>query len=66
MIDTTGSEDGDDASSQMKEYISNLRKELESRNCHLQEILVTHRHLDHIGGVQNVLAEIVKSKLLLK
>ncbi len=64
MIDTTGSEDGEDGeSSQMKEYINNLKKELETRNCHLQEILVTHRHLDHIGGVQSVLKDIVKSKL---
>jgi glyoxylase-like metal-dependent hydrolase (beta-lactamase superfamily II) len=46
----------------MKEYINNLKKELETRNCHLQEILVTHRHLDHIGGVQSVLKDIVKSK----
>ena len=61
MIDTTGSEEGEHDSSQMKEYINNLKKELESRNCHLQEILVTHRHIDHIGGVQDVLKNITKS-----
>lgn len=60
---TTGSEDGGDESSQMKEYINNLKKELETRNCHLQEILVTHRHLDHIGGVQSVLKDIVKTPI---
>ena len=49
----------------MSVYINNLKKELEKRNCHLQEILVTHRHVDHIAGVQDVLKNITRGKIIL-
>lgn len=31
-------------------------------NFHLDHIIITHRHLDHIGGVNNVLDMITNKK----
>lgn len=40
------------------EYITLLRKVLTDENCILKHIIVSHWHLDHIGGVPDILKEI--------
>ncbi len=60
LIDASG------GSATLPEYIRNLANELNSRNCAIQEILITHHHWDHTEGVQQIFKEITKSKLKLK
>ena len=40
------------------EYIANLKDGLSKFNCRIQEILISHYHLDHTGGIANVCSEV--------
>ncbi|KAG8178787.1 hypothetical protein JTE90_022416 [Oedothorax gibbosus] len=40
------------------EYIKLLKDVLKEQNCSLQNIIISHWHLDHIGGVSDVLKEL--------
>lgn len=40
------------------EYIGLLKNVLAEHNCMLHHIVVSHWHLDHIGGVPDILKEI--------
>lgn len=40
------------------DYIANLQKVLEEHNASIQEIILTHRHHDHIGGAAEICSEI--------
>jgi len=43
------------------EYCQNLKKALEEEKCGIKDILVTHWHHDHIGGVPDVLKSLNKT-----
>lgn len=45
----------DAGQSDVPEYINNLSSVLDSEGCELSDIIVTHWHADHIGGVQDIL-----------
>lgn len=36
------------------EYVAHLAKQLEANRCTIQEVLITHHHMDHIGGIQSL------------
>lgn len=40
------------------EYLSNLKKVLVQENLSLSDIVVTHWHHDHVGGVDGVLRSV--------
>ena len=42
------------------DYINNLLEALKRYECSIQEIIVTHKHLDHTGGIADIQREILK------
>ncbi|ELT95489.1 hypothetical protein CAPTEDRAFT_191961 [Capitella teleta] len=42
------------------EYVANLQKVLEEQNTSIQEIILTHWHGDHIGGIEEVCSSVYK------
>ena len=40
------------------EYISNLKNALSTFKCKIQEIILTHWHHDHVGGISSVLKQV--------
>ena len=42
------------------EYTSNLKQVLDEHKVSIQEIILTHWHHDHIGGIPGVCKEILK------
>ena len=40
------------------EYIANLKNGLMKFNCKIQEILISHYHIDHTGGIANIYSEV--------
>ena len=40
------------------EYIANLKDGLKKFQCKIQEILITHYHIDHTGGIADICSNI--------
>ena len=47
------------------EYIKNLKSVLDEKNVSLQEIVLTHWHWDHVGGVPDIFQDILKGKKII-
>ena len=45
------------------EYISSLKAVLDEHKVSIQEIILTHWHHDHIGGIPGIYTEILKGLL---
>jgi len=52
----------DTGESDNAEYISNLAKVLKEQQTSIQEVIVTHWHWDHVGGVTNICGQIENCK----
>jgi len=48
------------------EYIDNLKKLLVDEGCELSDVIVTHWHMDHVGGVPDVLSAVVNVPMVHK
>lgn len=44
------------------EYLTNLKTVLQNHNTTIQEIILTHHHADHIGGVQEICHDVIDGK----
>lgn len=51
----------DSGSPDFPEYITNLKSEITKENLEISDIIITHWHSDHIGGVKDILKHISKS-----
>lgn len=45
------------------QFLVNLRKTLNETGCNIQEVLITHWHHDHTGGIQGIHKDVVKGPL---
>ena len=48
----------DTGSQGFPEYVSNLKQVLADKKTSIQEIIITHWHQDHVGGLQDVCSEL--------
>ena len=55
----------DTGESDNAEYISNLAKVLKEQQTSIQEMIVTHWHWDHVGGITNICSQIDNCKFSL-
>ena len=53
----------DTGSPNIPEYITNLQQALQNHSAAIKEIVITHWHEDHVGGVPNVCKELLKGKV---
>lgn len=44
------------------EYIENLQSALKKYRCSIQEIVLTHWHIDHVGGINDIYNHVLESK----
>lgn len=51
----------DTGSPNIPEYITNLQQALQNHSAAIKEIVITHWHEDHVGGVPNVCKELLKA-----
>ncbi len=51
---------------EIPEYIANLKDALLKYKCGIQEILITHWHIDHVGGIAGVYKNIPNGMLPFK
>lgn len=43
-------------------YIENLRKVLQENNTSIGKVIITHWHIDHTGGIDELYSSIIKGK----
>lgn len=73
LIDSSGPSDYSPVSSEnsavsnseesVNKYVDALGQELTKQCCNLQEILITHWHPDHTGGVQTILKKLTQQPI---
>lgn len=44
------------------EYIENLQSALKKYRCSIQEIVLTHWHIDHVGGINDIYNHVLEKK----
>ena len=52
----------DTGSPNIPEYVTNLQQTLKNHHATIKEIVITHWHEDHVGGVPSVCREVLKGK----
>jgi len=50
----------DTGNSNVPEYIDNLKDTLQKFQCSIQEVVITHWHQDHTGGIADIYNDILK------
>lgn len=50
----------DTGSGGINDYVTNLQETLSKHGVNIQEILVTHWHPDHVGGISDVVHRVLQ------